>query len=76
MSIAKLYQEGASQGVVLPREFHLPGTEVLVRPFGGGLLLIPQDKAWDLFEESLGEFSEDFMAEREQGVQGGTSCVV
>ena len=69
MSTAKVFQDGASQSVLLPREVQLPGSEVLVRKFGGGVLLIPQDKAWDLFEESLGEFSEDFMAERDQGVQ-------
>jgi antitoxin VapB len=38
---AKLFQNGASQAVRLPREFRFEGTEVRIRRVGQGVLLEP-----------------------------------
>ena len=38
---AKLFQNGRSQAVRLPREFRFPGDRVRVRRFGRGVLLEP-----------------------------------
>ena len=40
---AKLFKHGRGQAVRLPREFHLPGTEVRVRRVGRGVLLEPME---------------------------------
>jgi antitoxin VapB len=40
---AKLFANGRSQAVRLPKEFRLPGTEVLVRRDGHRLILEPID---------------------------------
>jgi antitoxin VapB len=45
----KLFMHGRSQAVRLPKEFRLPGTEVMIRRQGRGILIEPveQDiRAW------------------------------
>ena len=66
MPSAKLFRNGQSQAVRLPREFALPGREVFVRRVGNAVLLVPKDDPWTGFEAALGQFSEDFMDERIQ----------
>ncbi len=38
---AKLFSHGRSQAVRLPKEFRLPGTEVLISKIGGKVILEP-----------------------------------
>ena len=66
MASAKLFRNGQSQAVRLPKEFALPGREVFVRRVGNAVLLIPSADPWTGFEAALGQFSDDFMAERVQ----------
>lgn len=66
MASAKLFRNGQSQAVRLPKEFALPGREVFVRRVGNAVVLIPSADPWTGFEASLGLFSDDFMAERVQ----------
>jgi antitoxin VapB len=69
MNTAKLFTSGRSQAVRLPKEFRLPGREVLVKHFGGGVLLLPLDDPWQLMEEALTEFDPGFQITRDQPVQ-------
>jgi antitoxin VapB len=41
---AKLFRNGRSQAVRLPKEFRFPGTEVRIRHAMGGVLLEPVEK--------------------------------
>jgi antitoxin VapB len=66
---AKLFRNGRSQGVRLPREFRFEGDLVFLKRVGNGVLIIPSKRGWDTLIRSLGQFSEDFMAEREQPAQ-------
>jgi len=66
MTHAKLFRNGQSQAVRLPKEFAMPGREVFVRRVGNAVLLIPSADPWTGFEAALAQFSEDFMAERAQ----------
>jgi antitoxin VapB len=66
MNKAKLFKNGKSQAVRLPREFQFHGSEVWVRKIGPNVLLIPKDDPWDSLIDSLDKFSRDFMAERNQ----------
>ena len=66
MSTAKLFRNGQSQAVRLPREFAMPGQEVYVRRVGKGVLLVPKDDPWGGLEEALARFSDDFMSDRAQ----------
>ncbi|HRQ72791.1 MAG TPA: type II toxin-antitoxin system VapB family antitoxin [Phycisphaerales bacterium] len=66
MRMAKLFINGRSQAVRLPREFRFEGDEVCIKRIGSAVLLFPKDSAWDLFRESLGAADADFLPERGQ----------
>ena len=58
---AKIFNNGNSQAVRLPKEFRFEGKEVVVRKVANGVLLIPQNKnIWESWFDNLDEFSEDF----------------
>jgi len=70
MNTAKIFQNGRSQAVRLPKEYQFKGEEVFIQKHGNTVLLIPHEKAWEVFIEGLSDFSEDFMKNgREQGVE-------
>jgi antitoxin VapB len=58
---AKLFQNGASQAVRLPKEFRFPDdqTEVVVRREGRAIVLEPVDEWPDEFRACLGAWDED-----------------
>lgn len=67
MQTAKLFQNGRSQAVRLPKEFQFAGSDVIIRKVGEAVMLFPKTKAWETFLNGLNSFSDDFMAEgREQ----------
>ena len=67
MKTAKIFINGRSQAVRLPKEYQFAGDEVYINRVGAMVVMFPRDKGWDLLAESLDEFTEDFMAERNQG---------
>jgi antitoxin VapB len=69
MATAKLFKNGRSQAVRLPKEFRFQGDEVCIKRVGSMVVLYQADKAWDLLDESLGRVTEDFMVRREQPEQ-------
>ena len=66
MDTARLFQSGRSQAVRLPKEFRFAGTEVGVRHFGNGVLLLPLDDPWGTLEAALASFEPGFVLAREQ----------
>lgn len=66
MDTARLFQSGRSQAVRLPKEFRFNGTEVGVRHFGNGVLLLPKDDPWGTLEAALAAFEPGFTLTREQ----------
>lgn len=69
MKTAKLFQNGQSQAVRLPKEFRFQGDRVYIKRSGNAVVLIPEKNSWDELFESLGEFTDDFMSDREQPEQ-------
>jgi antitoxin VapB len=69
MDTAKLFKNGQSQAVRLPKQYAFKGTEVFVKQIGGIVMLIPKKSdPWKPFIDSLDKFSADFMTSRpEQG---------
>jgi antitoxin VapB len=67
MRTAKIFINGRSQAVRLPKEYQFAADEVYINRVGDMVVLFPRDKKWDLLIESLDEFTEDFMADRDQG---------
>jgi len=69
MKTAKLFQNGQSQAVRLPKAFRLPGDEVYIKKIGNAVILLPLQQSWETLFESLPLFSEDFMDEPNQPSQ-------
>ena len=69
MKEAKLFKNGQSQAVRLPKEFRLEGKSVYVRKLGNAVILIPKEQSWNLFLSACSKFTKDFLEERDQGIQ-------
>ena len=67
MQTAKLFQNGRSQAVRLPKEYNFSGNDVLIQKVGSSVILFPNDKVWETFLHGLHGFTDDFMSDgREQ----------
>jgi len=66
MKTAKLFKNGESQAVRLPKEFRFTGEEVFIKRMGTAVVLLPKSKSWDTLLASLSKFSADFMGEWEE----------
>lgn len=68
LDTAKVFPNGGSQAIRLPKEYRFDGAEeVIIKKHGEVVYLFPKSKAWEVFVESLDLFTDDFMAEgREQ----------
>ena len=69
MKTAKIFQNGKSQAVRLPKEFRFDDTEVFIKRSGHVVYLIPRSDSWEILFGSLKKFSRDFMEERRQPEQ-------
>lgn len=63
MMTAKIFENGRSQAVRLPRECRFSGEEVVVNKIGDIVMLMPKENKWSGFLNSLNLFSEDFMSD-------------
>jgi len=66
---ARLFQNGQSQAVRLPKEFRFSGNSVFIKKMGTAVILIPYQESWQSLFNSLDQFSDDFMESREQPKQ-------
>ena len=60
MMTAKLFTNGNSQAVRLPKEFRFSGSEVYTQKIGDTVMLVPKEKAWEKFMEGINGFTEDY----------------
>ena len=67
MKIARIFPNGRSQAVRLPKEFQFSSDQVYINKVGGVVMLVSCDKGWEALAESLEHFSEDFLADHDQG---------
>ena len=71
-AIAKIFKNGQSQAVRLPKKFRFENQdELFVKKVENGIILLSKnDKSvWDNMFDRLDEFSDDFMNERVQPTQ-------
>ncbi|MCX6583752.1 MAG: type II toxin-antitoxin system VapB family antitoxin [Candidatus Aminicenantes bacterium] len=66
MTVAQITQLGKKRAVTLPRDFCPGENKVYINKIGNSVVLIPYHDSWKSLFDSLNEFSDDFMAEREQ----------
>ena len=60
MQTAKLFPNGSSQAVRLPKEFRFDGDQVYVKRVGNGVMLLPYAAPWQTLIDSLDRFTADF----------------
>ena len=63
---AKVFKNGASQAIRLPKEFRFDADEVCIKRIGSAVLLFPKEAAWAIMDEAIGQVDDDFMADRNQ----------
>lgn len=63
MMTAKLFENGRSQAVRLPKEYRFTGSEVSVNKIGEMVILMPKESKWSGFLQSLDYFTDDFMSD-------------
>jgi len=61
MHSSKVFISGNSQAIRIPKEFQVNDKELFIQKVGNSLILFPKTDPWKAFEESLTEFTEDFM---------------
>ena len=73
MTTAKIFENGRSQAVRLPKEYRFSEDEVFINRIGEIVMLIPKSSKWAGLQNGIRMFSDDFMTEgreenlREQG---------
>ena len=63
MMTAKIFENGRSQAVRLPKECRFSADEVMVNKIGEIVLLFPKTDKWDSFMKAIEMFSDDFMSD-------------
>ncbi len=61
MQKAKLFNNGRSQAVRLPKEFRFKGENVIIKRMGNAVVLIPEDDPWSPLLNAMGKMPDDFM---------------
>lgn len=64
--IAKIFMNGRSQAVRLPKEFRFDCDEVYVKKQGDNVIISPKTTTWDDFFDEESVFDDAFLADREQ----------
>ena len=59
METAKIFENGRSQAVRLPKKFRFDTDEVVVQKLGAAVLLVPKDEIWNTFMEGIEGFTDD-----------------
>lgn len=67
MMTAKVFENGRSQAVRLPKECRFNTDEVAVNRIGDIVMLMPKTNKWSSFMQAIDMFSDDFM-------QDGRDC--
>jgi antitoxin VapB len=63
MMTAKVFENGRSQAIRLPKECRFTSDEVMVNKIGDIVILLPKQNKWDSFMRAIDMFSDDFMVD-------------
>ena len=71
MMTAKIFENGRSQAVRLPKECRFGTEEVMVNKIGDIVMLVPKDEKWKTFMAAIDMFSDNYMEDgrADQGSQ-------
>ena len=63
MDTARVFTNGRSQAVRIPREFRFQEDEVAINRIGGAVVLTPLSQLKELYRLGISSFTPDFMAD-------------
>ena len=67
MQIAKISTDSGMQTIHLPKDFQFNVSEVVLKHFGNGVLLLPKkNNEWASMQQALAEFESNFTIQREE----------
>jgi antitoxin VapB len=66
MDTAKIFMDGKSQAVRLPKKYRFSGTEVTIQHFEGGVLLLPKKSLFEGITAALDILEPGFEIESQQ----------
>jgi antitoxin VapB len=77
MTTAKLFQNGRSQAVRLPKEYRFDSDEreVVIKRLGKAVVLISKSELKNVFLGSLSKFPDDFEIERNKSASTRDICL-
>lgn len=76
MTTAKIFENGRSQAVRLPKEYRFNTDEVVIQKLGEAVILVPKESLWQCFEEGINGFTDDIFEDgRNQGAQQERECL-
>ncbi len=66
MNTARVFVNGRSQAVRLPKDYRFDEDEVIITRLDDMVILYPRRKGWDLLARGIAGFTEDFLPNRDQ----------
>lgn len=66
MEVAKIFSQGDTQFVALPKDFRFNSEEILVNKVGDAVILLPKEKSLAGMLAELDLFTEDFMNDEKE----------
>ncbi|MGA9111716.1 MAG: type II toxin-antitoxin system VapB family antitoxin [Smithella sp.] len=75
MNTAKIFTNGRSQAIRLPKEYRFKGDEVYINKIDDIVVIMPKNKKMASLMNTLDKFTGDFMEERNQpSIQSRGDC--
>jgi len=66
MNTAKIFINGRSQAIRLPKEYRFKGDEVYINKIDDIVVIMPKNKKMASLMNTINKFTDDFMEERNQ----------
>jgi antitoxin VapB len=63
--IAKIFMNGRSQAVRIPKEYRFDVSEVYITQQGDNIVISPKKPSWDDFFNTSSAFDDDFLKDRD-----------
>ena len=61
METAKIFENGRSQAIRLPKNYRFNGNEVNINKIGDVVIIMPKKSKWSSFAKAIDMFSDDYM---------------
>ena len=63
MLTTRVFKSGNSQAIRIPKEYKINADELFINKIGNTIVIFPKNDPWEVFKDSLANFSSDYCAE-------------